>query len=52
MLVIPVIDIKNGHSVRMVEGLEDKTVYYSESPLTYGALVPERECKGHTYFRS
>lgn len=45
MLVIPVIDIKNGRSVRMVEGLEDKTVYYSESPLTMARLFRKENAK-------
>jgi len=45
MLVIPVIDIKNGHSVRMAEGLEDKTVYYSESPLTMARLFRKENAK-------
>ena len=45
MLVIPVIDIKNGASVRMVQGLEDKTVYYSESPLTMARLFRKENAK-------
>ncbi|MBZ0204504.1 MAG: 1-(5-phosphoribosyl)-5-[(5-phosphoribosylamino)methylideneamino] imidazole-4-carboxamide isomerase [Ignavibacteria bacterium] len=45
MLVIPVIDIKNGKSVRMVEGLEDKTVYYSESPLKMARLFRKENAK-------
>ena len=45
MLVIPVIDIKNGRSVRMVEGLEDKTVYYSESPLNMARLFRKENAK-------
>jgi phosphoribosylformimino-5-aminoimidazole carboxamide ribotide isomerase len=45
MLVIPVIDIKNGQSVRMVEGLEDKTLYYSESPLTMARLFRKENAK-------
>jgi phosphoribosylformimino-5-aminoimidazole carboxamide ribotide isomerase len=45
MLVIPVIDIRNGRSVRMVEGLEDKTVYYSESPLTMARLFRKENAK-------
>jgi len=45
MLVIPVIDIKNGESVRMVEGLEDKTVYYSESPLKMARLFRKENAK-------
>jgi phosphoribosylformimino-5-aminoimidazole carboxamide ribotide isomerase len=45
MLVIPVIDIKNGKSVRMVEGLEDKTMYYSDSPLTMARLFRKENAK-------
>lgn len=45
MLVIPVIDIRNGRSVRMVEGLEDKTVYYSESPLNMAKLFRKENAK-------
>ncbi len=45
MLVIPVIDIKNGKSVRMVSGLEDKTVYYSDSPLTMARLFRKENAK-------
>jgi phosphoribosylformimino-5-aminoimidazole carboxamide ribotide isomerase len=45
MLVIPAIDIRNGRSVRMVEGLEDKTVYYSESPLNMARLFRKENAK-------
>src|SRR4030065_246797 len=45
MLVIPVIDIKNGKSVRMIEGLEDKTIYYSDSPLTMARLFRKENAK-------
>jgi len=45
MLVIPVIDIRNGRMVRMVEGLEDKTVYYSESPLNMAKLFRKENAK-------
>jgi phosphoribosylformimino-5-aminoimidazole carboxamide ribotide isomerase len=45
MLVIPVIDIQNGRSVRMVEGLEDKTVYYSQSPLNMARLFRKENAK-------
>ena len=45
MLVIPVIDIKNGKSVRMIEGLEDKTMYYSDSPLTMAKLFRKENAK-------
>ncbi|MCY7362293.1 MAG: 1-(5-phosphoribosyl)-5-((5-phosphoribosylamino)methylideneamino)imidazole-4-carboxamide isomerase, partial [Ignavibacteria bacterium] len=33
MLVIPVIDIKDGKCVRVVQGLSEKTEFYSESPV-------------------
>lgn len=45
MLVIPVIDIRNGKSVRVVEGLEDKMIYYSESPLTMAQLFRKENAK-------
>lgn len=45
MLVIPVIDIKNGQCVRVVEGLEDKTLYYSQSPLTMARLFRKENAK-------
>ena len=45
MLVIPVIDIKNGKSVRMIEGLEDKTMFYSDSPLTMARLFRKENAK-------
>ncbi len=45
MLVIPVIDIRKGQMVRMVEGLEDKTVYYSESPLNMAKLFRKENAK-------
>jgi len=45
MLVIPVIDIKQGKSVRMLEGLEDKTLYYSDSPLTMARLFRKENAK-------
>ena len=45
MLVIPVIDIKNGMCVRVIEGLEDKTIYYSESPLTMAKLFRKENAK-------
>jgi phosphoribosylformimino-5-aminoimidazole carboxamide ribotide isomerase len=45
MLVIPVIDIKNGKSVRMIEGLEDKTMHYSDSPLTMARLFRKENAK-------
>ena len=45
MLVIPVIDIKHGKSIRMVEGLEDKTLFYSESPLNMARLFRRENAK-------
>src|ERR1700674_1505400 len=45
MLVIPVIDIKNGKCVRVVEGLADKTMYYSESPLVMARLFRKENAK-------
>lgn len=45
MLVIPAIDIKNGKSVRMIEGLEDKTIHYSDSPLTMARLFRKENAK-------
>lgn len=45
MLVIPVIDIKNGKSVRMIEGFEDKTMHYSDSPLTMARLFRKENAK-------
>jgi phosphoribosylformimino-5-aminoimidazole carboxamide ribotide isomerase len=45
MLVIPVIDIKNGKSVRMIEGLEDNTMHYSDSPLTMAKLFRKENAK-------
>jgi phosphoribosylformimino-5-aminoimidazole carboxamide ribotide isomerase len=45
MLVIPVIDIRNGESVRMVQGLEDKTLHYSDSPLNMARLFRKENAK-------
>lgn len=45
MLIIPVIDIRNRKSVRRAEGLEDKTTYYSESPLTMALLFRKENAK-------
>jgi phosphoribosylformimino-5-aminoimidazole carboxamide ribotide isomerase len=45
MLVIPVIDIKDGKCVRVVEGLADKTMYYSESPLVMARLFRKENAK-------
>jgi len=45
MLVIPVIDIKDGKCVRVVEGLSDKTLHYSESPLMMARLFRKENAK-------
>lgn len=45
MLVIPVIDIKDGKSVRVLEGLADKTMYYSQSPITMARLFRKENFK-------
>jgi phosphoribosylformimino-5-aminoimidazole carboxamide ribotide isomerase len=45
MLVIPVIDIKNGKCVRMIQGLEDKTLFYAESPLNMARLFRRENAK-------
>lgn len=45
MLVIPVIDIQNGESVRMVQGHEDKTLHYSDSPLNMARLFRKENAK-------
>jgi phosphoribosylformimino-5-aminoimidazole carboxamide ribotide isomerase len=45
MLVIPVIDIRNGKCVRMIQGLEDKTMFYAESPLTMARLFRKENAK-------
>lgn len=45
MLVIPVIDIKNGKCVRFVEGLADKTIFYSDSPLNLARLFRKENAK-------
>jgi phosphoribosylformimino-5-aminoimidazole carboxamide ribotide isomerase len=45
MLIIPVIDIKNGKCVRVVEGLADKTMYYSESPINMARLFRRENAK-------
>jgi phosphoribosylformimino-5-aminoimidazole carboxamide ribotide isomerase len=45
MLVIPVIDIKDGKCVRVIEGLADKTLYYSESPLMMARLFRKENAK-------
>lgn len=45
MLVIPVIDIKDGQCVKVIEGLEDKTLYYSQSPITMARLFRKENAK-------
>jgi phosphoribosylformimino-5-aminoimidazole carboxamide ribotide isomerase len=45
MLVIPVIDIKNGKVVRQIQGLSDKTEYYSETPLKMARLFRKENFK-------
>lgn len=45
MLVIPVIDIKEGKSVKTFEGLEDKTMYYAESPINMARLLRKENAK-------
>lgn len=45
MLIIPVIDIKDGKCVRVVEGLSDKTMYYSESPINMARLFRKENAK-------
>ncbi|MGH2575125.1 MAG: HisA/HisF-related TIM barrel protein [Ignavibacteria bacterium] len=45
MLVIPVIDIKNGESVRVLEGLADKTIYYCDTPLNMARLFRKENAK-------
>lgn len=45
MLIIPVIDIKDGKCVRVVEGLADKTMYYSESPINMARLFRKENAK-------
>jgi phosphoribosylformimino-5-aminoimidazole carboxamide ribotide isomerase len=45
MLVIPVIDIKNGKSVKKIEGLGDKAVFYTESPLNMARLFRRENAK-------
>jgi phosphoribosylformimino-5-aminoimidazole carboxamide ribotide isomerase len=45
MLIIPVIDIKDGKCVRVVEGLADKTLYYSESPISMARLFRKENAK-------
>jgi phosphoribosylformimino-5-aminoimidazole carboxamide ribotide isomerase len=45
MLIIPVIDIKDGQCVRVVEGLSDKTMYYAESPINMARLFRKENAK-------
>ncbi len=45
MLVIPVIDIKDGKSVKTFEGLGDKTVYYADSPISMAQLLRKENAK-------
>lgn len=45
MLVIPVIDIKDGKSVRIVQGLSQSTEFYSESPLKMAKLFRKENFK-------
>lgn len=39
MLVIPVIDIKDGRCARVIQGLAEKTQYYTDSPVTVARLL-------------
>jgi phosphoribosylformimino-5-aminoimidazole carboxamide ribotide isomerase len=45
MLVIPVIDIKNSKSVKTFEGLDDKELYYAESPISMAMLLRKENAK-------
>jgi len=45
MLVIPVIDIKNGKGVRILQGLDDKTEYYQETPVKIAKLFRKENFK-------
>ncbi len=45
MFVIPVIDIKDGHCVRVIQGLSDKTEFYSESPINIAKLFRKENFK-------
>lgn len=45
MFVIPVIDIKDGQCVRVVQGLSDKTEFYSESPKNIAKLFRKENFK-------
>jgi len=45
MLVIPVIDIKDGKCVRIIQGHSDKTEYYTESPIKMAKLLRKENFK-------
>lgn len=45
MLVIPVIDIKDGKCVRVVQGLSENTEFYSESPINMAKLFRKENFK-------
>lgn len=45
MLIIPVIDIKNGKCVRILQGLDDKTEYYQETPVKVAKLFRKENFK-------
>ncbi len=45
MLVIPVIDIKDGKCVRVIQGLAESTEFYSESPIKIAKLLRKENFK-------
>jgi phosphoribosylformimino-5-aminoimidazole carboxamide ribotide isomerase len=45
MLVIPVIDIKDGRCFRIISGLENQTHYYCENPVTIAKLLRKENFK-------
>lgn len=45
MLVIPVIDIRDGRCVRVIQGLQDSTQFYSESPIKIAKLFRKENFK-------
>lgn len=45
MLIIPVIDIKDGKCVRVIQGLSDNTEFYSESPIKIAKLFRKENFK-------
>jgi phosphoribosylformimino-5-aminoimidazole carboxamide ribotide isomerase len=45
MLIIPVIDIKDGKCVRVVQGLSNNTEFYSESPIKIAKLFRKENFK-------